>query len=154
MTIASTYLRPVETIAPEASAADAANRMKETGVGALVVVSEEGPVGVVTDRDLALGVLVQDRDPAQVRVAELAHSPLHSVTPEASLLDVVGIMRSHLVRRVPIIDAGGALVGIVTADDLIADFGDQIGWAAQATRAGFDYEACPPEARRSPLGRE
>ncbi len=154
MTIPGTFIRSVETVPRQASARQAAQRMKETGVGALVVIDGDELVGLITDRDLALGVLENELDPDSTPVGELAHGPVASVRSSASLKDVVGVMRESLVRRVPIVDEAGALVGIVTADDLTGLFGDQLTRAVETARAGFDHEACPPDSLRSSLGRE
>lgn len=155
MPISQQYLHPVRTVSPEASAREAARLMKEHGVGALVVTDGDGrPVAIVTDRDVALGVLPRERDAAEVRVSELMSEGLVAVRATDELTTAVEVIRRELVRRVPVVDEDGTLVGIVTADDLMAQFGDQLAWAVEATRAGFDHEAAPPESRRSPLGRE
>ena len=108
---------------PQASALDAARLMRHKHVGDVVVVSDpEGdrvPVGVVTDRDLTIEVLGNGRDAAQTTLSDVMRSPVVVATESEDASSVLERMRFHGVRRIPVVDARGTLVGIVTLDDLL-----------------------------------
>lgn len=97
--------------------------MRARGVGNVVVVSDpEGariPLGVVTGRDLATEVLGNGREAAIMPLSGLVRAPLVIAADCEDAHEVLGRMRAHGVRRVPVVDGRGALVGIVTLDDLL-----------------------------------
>jgi CBS domain-containing protein len=115
--------RAVVAIASSADAADAAKLMREEHVGFLIVHRAgdtlQRPVGVLTDRDLVLGVMARDVDPRSVTVDDvMTRQPL--IANEADeLTDMLQGMRLSGIRRVPVVDARGALVGIMAIDDAI-----------------------------------
>ena len=108
---------------PQASALDAARLMRQKHVGDVVVVPdperERVPLGVVTDRDLTVEVLGNGRDASQTTLAELMRSPVVIATDSEDASVVGERMRFHGVRRIPVVDERGILVGIVTLDDLL-----------------------------------
>ncbi|TVS15453.1 MAG: CBS domain-containing protein [Gammaproteobacteria bacterium] len=113
------------------SAREASRLMREHHVGDLVITREERgrrvPVGLVTDRDLVLEVLAQDIDPEMVTVGDLFTGPrLITAAVDEDLEDTVHSMRSHGVRRVPVVDKDGALVGIITMDDMLGLMAGQL----------------------------
>lgn len=116
--------REVVVMRRDESVLEAARLMRKFHVGAIVVVDEMNdkrwPVGVVTDRDLVLEVLVNQLDPETVLVGEILSENLVSVQGDAGVLETVQHMRGQGVRRAPVIGAEGELVGIVSVDDLIA----------------------------------
>ena len=112
---------------------DAARRMRELHVGCLVVV-EDGPhdlhqpIGILTDRDIVVGVLAQtDQGLNLVRVDDvMTRKPI--VARETEDLDeVLRRMRTRGVRRAPVLDANGALRGVLSFDDLLEHVQEQIG---------------------------
>jgi CBS domain-containing protein len=106
---------------PQASALDAARLMRHKHVGDVVVVgeAERVPLGIVTDRDLTIEVLGNDRDAAQIPLADLMRRPVVVATDSEDAGVAIERMRCHGVRRIPVVDARGALVGIVTLDDIL-----------------------------------
>ena len=115
--------RAVVTIASNADAADAAKLMREEHVGFLIVHREgdelQKPVGVLTDRDLVLGVLARDVDPHSVTVDDvMTRQPLIANDTD-ELNDLVEAMRMAGIRRVPVVDVRGAVKGIIAIDDVI-----------------------------------
>jgi CBS domain-containing protein len=111
--------RGVVTAGPGDTARAAAERMDKEGVGCLVVVEGGRPVGMLTDRDLALHVLANKLDAGAVRVRELAKKPVVSVSRDASVAEATRLIRRHGVRRLPVVDEDGGLEGLLAADDLM-----------------------------------
>jgi len=109
--------RQCVTIDAGATIAEAAQRMERTGVGAIVIVRWGMPVGVVTDRDLVTRVLAQHTSPS-VPIAAVMSAPVIAVDADADLRAVFDAFRTHLVRRLVIVD-GADVVGIVCVDELV-----------------------------------
>jgi CBS domain-containing protein len=106
----------------------AAARMRERRVGTLVVVDGLGrPEGLVTDRDLAVRVVADARDPARTTVGEVASAAPTTVLADASIESALGSMRAGRMRRLPVVDDTGRLVGIVTLDDVLELLAEELG---------------------------
>lgn len=120
--------KPVVTVRPEATILGAARTMMEHCVGTLVISDAAGEVacGIVTDRDL-LYMVAEGLDPRTATVGCFVQPELHTVRVGDSLTDVMHVMRKHGVRRLPILDAEGRLVGLVSLDDLLALLGRELG---------------------------
>jgi CBS domain-containing protein len=98
--------------------ADAARAMKGADVGPVPVVRDDGTLcGIVTDRDIVMRVVAEDRDPASTKVGDIASAELHTLAPDDTVDDAVKLMRQHAIRRLPIIE-GDKPVGIVALGDL------------------------------------
>ena len=111
--------RPAATIAPDDSVRAAAERMEKGGLGCLIVAENGKPVGILTDRDVALGILCKRLDAGAVSVSELAaRSPL-VIEQDAPLAEAARMIRRHGIRRLPVVDKKGELVGVIAADDLM-----------------------------------
>ncbi len=96
--------------------------MRDRNVGSVVICDGGRPVGVITDRDLALAV-VADRIEASLRAGDHASHPLVTGEVEMHLEEAVALMIQHRIRRLPVTEGDG-LVGIVTIDDLAVRAGD------------------------------
>jgi signal-transduction protein with cAMP-binding, CBS, and nucleotidyltransferase domain len=100
-----------------------ARQMRDRGVGSVIVTDPEGsPQAMVTDRDLAVRVLADER-PGNEAVGEHASRPLINGEPEMDLEEAAALMVRHRIRRLPILD-GHSLVGIVTLDDIAVRTGN------------------------------
>lgn len=115
--------REVVMIEEERSITEAAVVMREYHVGDVIIVREEygkqTPVGILTDRDIALGIVAGGANPNDVCVADAMSSDLTTVTEDDDLMHVIEVMREHGIRRVPVTDAEGTLAGIMTVDDVL-----------------------------------
>lgn len=109
------------TVSPDAAARDAARVMKAEDTGIVPIVEGERLVGVITDRDLALQIVAEGRG-ADERVGELASKDLVTIDPQQSLEEAARLMAEHQVRRLPVVEEDGRLVGILAQKDL-ADAG-------------------------------
>ena len=132
------YIRPVVQAALGTSVIEAARVMREKRVGCLVVVREGRPVGVVTDRDLALRVLAEGRDPRTSTVADIVTYDPIVVSIGDALETALEKMRVHGVRRLPIVSAEGKVVGVVTADDVMMSFGRGLAQLAEGLESASD----------------
>jgi len=101
---------------------DAAELMRRYHVGDLVVVDESGgkriPVGLLTDRDIVTSVIALRLDPATITAGDMINRSIIVVREDQSVFETIEHMRAHGVRRMPVVDREGALVGIVSLDDL------------------------------------
>jgi CBS domain-containing protein len=122
MRVGEICTRSVVTCSPGTSALELAQLMRERHVGDLVVVEmQEGrpvPVGIVTDRDLVVEVMARGVDADMVCARDLIVARLVTVDESELAHDAVWHMRGKGIRRLPVVDAHGALTGILTADDL------------------------------------
>lgn len=113
------FEREVVTVALEAPVIVAAQRMRDRRVGCVVVSREGRPVGILTDRDLALRVVAAGRDAERTTVAQVVTFEAVSLLNTDTIETALGRMREFGVRRLPIVDEAGRITGIVTADDLL-----------------------------------
>ena len=127
----------VVTISPERSVAEACWLMKEKNVGCLIAETHGKLCGIITDRDIALKVTGEEKDPLTTMVQEIMTSDPVRITVDKDLPELVSLMHSHHVRRVPIVDQTGLTLGIVTLDDLIALFGYEMSELGKAVSEGF-----------------
>jgi len=123
MRIAALCVPDVVQIAPGASVREAAIAMRSHHVGSLVVTEVAhgvvSPVGILTDRDIVLAVVAKGIDADEVTVADIMTRALVTCAEDDALRDVLEIMRTRGVRRVPVVDARRALRGIVAIDDIL-----------------------------------
>lgn len=106
--------RVVEVVTPDMSVRDVATRMKERNIGFYPVCDGGMLVGLVTDRDLALRVLAEGRDPDATPVEAVMTTPVAACSPEDPLDEVLTLMAARRVRRIPVVGGNGRLVGLVT----------------------------------------
>lgn len=122
--------REVIVIGPEEPARDIARLMREHHVGDVLVVEERDgrrvPVGIVTDRDLVIEVLASESDAGQFRVADIMTADLLTANEADDTMETLQRMRNAGVRRMPVVSDDGALVGIITVDDYINVFAEQM----------------------------
>jgi CBS domain-containing protein len=118
MLVSELMTREVEFIAPDAPVRMAAELMGELDVGALPVGGPSDLRGIVTDRDLLYRVVARGLDAGKVRVAEVLTSPVVTCREGDSLQSVLDRMTAHHLRRMPVTDAGGRVVGWITLADL------------------------------------
>jgi CBS domain-containing protein len=131
MSLSSIGSRKVVSLTTAATASEVAATMAAEDVGAVVVTDRGAPVGIVTDRDLVLRVMAKGKDPGKTSVGAILSRPLHSIGDGASVAEAAARMREAQVRRLPILDAKGAVAGIVTLDDLVHYLGRAEGEIAE-----------------------
>jgi CBS domain-containing protein len=100
-----------------ASVADAARLMREARVGAVLVLEKGRLAGIFSERDLLTRVVAEGRDPAATKVSEVATRPVATAPAGASLRQCAETLREQGVRHLPVVDAGGKPIGILSARD-------------------------------------
>lgn len=138
MSINTLFNPNVATVSAGEDVAAAAELMREEHVGDLIVVEQRGagmvPVGILTDRDIVVGVVAKRVAPDQVTVGDTMTRDVLTVREDASLEYAVREMRRRGVRRAPVVRANGDLVGVIALDDLIQHFAVQLGRLADLIR--------------------
>jgi CBS domain-containing protein len=132
-----------ETIDASASLAQAAQRMARAHVGSLVVVEDGAPVGLVTDRDLTMAACTRHEGTPAPAVGLVASRPLVTLDEHAPLDALTRLMADRCIRRVGLVDATGALTGIVVADSVVMYLGRQMGDLALTLEREFAEEREP-----------
>jgi CBS domain-containing protein len=100
------------------SVAYAAKMMREEDVGLAPIVEGDKLVGMLTDRDITIRVVAEGRNPDQVKVSEVASKQVVTIDPQQDLDEALRIMAKHQVRRLPVVEEDGKLVGVVAQADI------------------------------------
>jgi CBS domain-containing protein len=113
------------TLESGASVVDAARVMRDEDAGIVPVVEGEKLVGTVTDRDIAIRVVAEGKSPESVTVGEIASRDLVTIDPQQDLDEALRLMARHQVRRLPVVEEDGKLVGIVAQADIARNASDE-----------------------------
>ena len=123
MPITEFCIRDVVCGSRDTSVADASALMRHRHVGNVIVIDQVGdkrvPVGIVTDRDIVVEVVAAGLDPKLIKLGDLVLGPLTTVEESASYAETARRLSIKGVRRMPVVDAAGGLVGIITLDDML-----------------------------------
>jgi CBS domain-containing protein len=103
-----------------ASVHETARAMRDAQIGDVIVIENNQVCGIVTDRDIVVRILAETRDPATTTLADICSHSIVTVTPTESVEEAVRLMRTHAIRRLPVVD-GGQAVGIVSLGDLAVE---------------------------------
>jgi len=112
-------------VTPETPISEAARLMKSDDVGFLPILEGERLAGIVTDRDIVLQAVAEEKDPRGMPVREVASRELVTIGPEEDLSEALRLMASHQVRRIPVVDEDSRLVGIVAQADIAREVKDK-----------------------------
>ena len=109
------------TVTPDTNLPEVARLMKDEDVGMVPVVASGGGnlLGVVTDRDIAIRAVAEGRNPSDVRVSDVMSTDVTTCTADDSVDRLMDVMGREQVRRLPIVDERGALVGVVAQADVV-----------------------------------
>jgi CBS domain-containing protein len=113
------------TVEPSTTIVEAARAMKDEDVGPLPIADGNRLVGILTDRDIAVRVVAEGKDPQSTTVEEIASRDLVTVDPDQGLDEAMRLMAKHQVRRLPVCEEDGRLVGILAQADVAREVGDQ-----------------------------
>jgi CBS domain-containing protein len=123
------HIRDVMTPGPETIQADqpvaqAAKLMKDADAGMIPVMENGNLLGTITDRDIALRVVAEGKDPQSTMVREIASTDVVTIEPDRDLAEALQLMAKHQVRRLPVVESG-RLVGVVAQADVAREGNEQ-----------------------------
>src|SRR5262245_52402457 len=116
--VSDTMTEDVWWAAPDDSVAEAAQTMKRRDVGSIPVVDRGLLVAILTDRDIVMRTVAEQVDPGAINVGEIASRDLVTVAPDDELAEALELMARHQVRRLPVLDDDGRLVGMLAQADV------------------------------------
>lgn len=134
MTIRELVRTDVITVEPGTSVQDIAKRMRDEKVGSVVVEEGGKPVGIVTDRDLALRILGDGEDPSTLSAEDVMTRDPATADMDDGVYDLVSRMCEAEVRRMPVTE-NGSLAGIITMDDLLVLLSSEFSHMASVVQA-------------------
>ena len=123
-------IKPVVTASAQMTVDQAARAMRSKNVGALVVVNAGRPVGMLTDRDIAVEVVARGMDPEEVRVGDVMVKKPVTIRQDLGIFDAAKAFAKTGVRRLPVVTSSGVLVGVITMDDVLMLLGNEMGHMA------------------------
>jgi CBS domain-containing protein len=127
-TIASVMTRDVTVTRPDSSVQEAARVMRQLDVGSVPVCTGRKLVGMLTDRDIAVRLVAEGRDPASTPASDIMTPGVIYLYDDQSVQEAADTMSAHQIRRLPIVNRDKELVGIVALGDLAVDVtDDQLG---------------------------
>lgn len=124
----------VVTAAPETPVAELASMMERERVGSVMIAEGDSPVGIVTDRDIALRALAEGEARDAMTALDVMTTDLCTADPDMGFYEATTMMAEHGVRRLPVCD-GDTLVGVITFDDLTELLADEEQQLAEVIRA-------------------
>ena len=113
------------TVEPSTPVQEAAKIMRDQDVGPVPIVENGTVGGIVTDRDIVINVVAEGVDPSSTPVSQIASRDLVTVDPDQTLDEALRLMAQHQVRRLPVVEEDGKLVGIVAQADIARAADDQ-----------------------------
>jgi CBS domain-containing protein len=125
MKLSDLFSKNVVTAVPGETLATVARQMQDHNIGTVVIVENQRPVGIITDRDLALALGAQGLSP-QVPVQKVMSHHVVAIPDDTGIYAATKFMRDCEVRRLPIVDRDDHLVGIITLDDLLRFLGREL----------------------------
>lgn len=146
MSVGRICIREVDTADVTETVQEAAERMCARNVGTLIVLNpEHQPLGIVTDRDLAIRVVARGKDPFTTTVGEIMTLFPRTVHEETAIEDAIPIMRVGPFRRLPVVDHEGKLVGLLSMDDVLELLAEEFREIGQLLRAERPDSLVPAE---------
>jgi CBS domain-containing protein len=130
MAITEFCRRDVAVVDKNSFVFEAARKMRDLHVGDVVVCENEGgvtrPIGILTDRDIVVGLVALQIPVDTVRVEDVMTPALVTAEEDAGVYETIHLMETYGVRRLPVVDIDGGLVGIISSGDLLELLGEEI----------------------------
>jgi CBS domain-containing protein len=138
MSLGTLITRKPVALAPADTLAKAARLMQQENVGAIVITEFDRPVGIITDRDLALAAYVRRLSPDDALRTVMTY-PVATVRDDDGVVEATRLMMEQAVRRLPVVDDSGRLVGLLSIDDVIPLLSRQLHNIAEGIQAEVAY---------------
>ncbi len=122
-------------VEPETPLLEVARRMRDEDIGDVIVSRGRELKGIVTDRDIVVRSVAAGTDPATTPVSDVCSRLVHTAAPDEELSTVLNVMRTHAIRRIPVVDHG-EVVGVLTLGDLAMALNEDSVLAAISTAQG------------------
>jgi CBS domain-containing protein len=120
--ISEVMTSPAECLAPNASVRDAAIKMRENDIGTIVVCeSADKPVGIVTDRDIAVRCAAAGGEPGSCEVSKIMSRDIVTIGQDKTIRDAEKLMEERQLRRLVVVDGSGRLCGVVALSDIVGE---------------------------------
>ena len=118
MNVSEIMTTNVATAEPDTTLEEVATMMKDENVGAIPVVDDEELLGIITDRDIVVRCIAEGKDPSEVEVEEILSEELETISPDDDVRRAAEIMQRKQIRRLPVCDEDGKLVGMLSIGDI------------------------------------
>jgi predicted transcriptional regulator len=124
------------TSLPEmATALDAAKYMTDMNVGSVIITDEkDNPVGIITDRDISTKVVAAEKDPKSVKLKDIMCTPVVTINVGKDVIDATRLMGEYWVRRLPVVNDEGKVIGVLSMDDVLIFLSQEIQNVAMALK--------------------
>ncbi|MBD3230452.1 MAG: CBS domain-containing protein [Candidatus Lokiarchaeota archaeon] len=109
----------VKTLETDASIQDVVEKMYKNEIGSVVILKDGNPFGIVTERDIVQKIVVKNKDPSTLKAKDIMSTPLETGNKQMTLLEAIKILVLNRIKKLPIIDNQGELVGIISLFDLV-----------------------------------
>lgn len=119
-TVEEVMRKDVETKGANATVSSAVKAMERKKVGSVLVVSDSEVLGIITSTDVLYKVIAKDKDPKKTKLSEIMNTPIHAIGPGNTLKEAADMMTRHRIKKLPVINKGGELIGILAASDILA----------------------------------
>ena len=111
--------REVITLKEENTVMEAAVLMREKKIGSVIIVKNDAPIGIVTEGDITYKIVAEGKDPRKTLMKDIMHSRLKTVGPNELIEKVAEILRDEGVKRLPVVNDKGRLIGIIGETDIV-----------------------------------
>jgi CBS domain-containing protein len=126
MSLKPLMTKELTSLPSTATVLDAAKYMTDMNVGSVIVVDDDKPSGILTDRDIVTKVLSRDKDPKTTKIRDIMTSPAVTISEDRDIIDVTRLMSERGIRRFPVVDANGKIIGVITLDDVLVFLGQEM----------------------------
>lgn len=131
MTIYTVCQTNVVSVSPQTTIAFVADLMREKNLGCVIITEDHKPIGIVTDRDLALRINIRSEEKESAEISTIMTTDVRTIRKDTGIFQAVQVMKSSRVRRLPVVDMGGRLVGLITVDDILRLLARELGEIAR-----------------------
>ncbi len=138
--LSNIFNRNLVAVKPETNLLDVAKLMAREDVGCVLVLEGRQPTGLVTDRDIVTHCVAMGHDSQTCRVEEVMSTDLQTVKETDGIFDCIRAMKASQVRRLPVVDADGNALGIISFGDILAVLGKELSDLVEATTPAVDLE--------------